>query len=49
VIRLKRPNGEEIHRRVMGAVAQFAPERWPGLSVVMRDAVQAVWRVGEKG
>ncbi|MFT3767765.1 MAG: DUF5615 family PIN-like protein [Minicystis sp.] len=49
VVRLKRPNREEIHRRVMSAVAQFPPESWPGLSVVMRDAVQAIWRGGDKG
>jgi predicted nuclease of predicted toxin-antitoxin system len=48
VVRLRRPNGLEIHRRVMSALAQFSAESWPGLVVVMRDAVQSVWRASEK-
>ena len=48
VVRLRRPNGLEIHRRVMSALAQFSTESWPGLVVVMRDAVQSVWRASEK-
>ena len=49
VVRLKRPNGLEIHRRVMSAIAQHPAESWPRLVVVMRDAVQSVWRAGERG
>jgi hypothetical protein len=49
VVRLKRPNGTEIHRRVMSALARFPPESWPGLVVVMRDVVSSVWRAGESG
>jgi predicted nuclease of predicted toxin-antitoxin system len=48
VVRLRRPNGLEIHRRVMSALAQFSTESWPGLVVVMRDAVQSVWRASQE-
>jgi len=49
VVRPKQPNREPIHRRVMSAVAQFPPHTWPGLAVVMRDAVQSRWRAAENG
>ncbi len=48
VVRLKRPTGAEIHRRVMLALAQFPPHDWPGLVVVMRDVAQSTWRTGER-
>ena len=44
VIRLRRPNRQRIHRRVMQAVEQFEPDEWPGMLVVVRDIVQSVWR-----
>jgi len=44
VVRLRQPNSFKIHQRVLQAVAQFRPEEWPGLCVVMRDVVQVVYR-----
>ena len=48
IVRLKRPTGAEIHRRVMLALAQFPEDAWTGLVVVMRDVAQSIWRSGER-
>lgn len=45
VVRLRQPNAQKIHERVIQAMAQFSEDEWPGLVVVMRDVVQSVWRV----
>jgi hypothetical protein len=45
IIRLRQPNRHRIHRRVVQTMAQFEPEEWPGMLVVVRDKVQSVWRV----
>ena len=44
IIRLRRPNRDRIHQRIMQAIQQFAAEAWPGLLVVMRDVAQSIWR-----
>lgn len=44
IVLLRQPNRAKIHKRVMQAIAQFKAEEWPGLLVVMRDAVQSVSR-----
>ena len=44
IIRLRQPNEQKIHARVMQALNRFAEREWPGLLVVMRDTVQSVWR-----
>src|SRR5260221_13797023 len=44
IVRLRQPNEQKIHTRVMQAIGQFAEGEWPALLVVMRDAVQSVWR-----
>ena len=44
VVRLRQPNEQRIHARVMAALRQFTEQEWPGLLVVMRDAVQSVHR-----
>ncbi len=44
IVRLRQPNEQKIHERVMKAVGQFAEGEWAGLVVVMRDTVQSVWR-----
>jgi len=44
IIRLRQPNERKIHERVMKAVGQFAEDEWLGLVVVIRDAVQSLWR-----
>ncbi|MEK6325759.1 MAG: DUF5615 family PIN-like protein [Acidobacteriota bacterium] len=44
VVRLRQPNEQKIHQRVMQAVNRFSEQEWPGLLVVMRDVIQSVWR-----
>jgi predicted nuclease of predicted toxin-antitoxin system len=44
VVRLRQPNEQRIHARIMAAFRQFTEPDWPGLLVVMRDAVQSVHR-----
>ena len=44
IVRLHQPNEQRIHTRVMAALRQFAEKDWPGLTVVMRDSVQSVYR-----
>ncbi|MEK6300468.1 MAG: DUF5615 family PIN-like protein [Acidobacteriota bacterium] len=44
VVRLRQPNEQKIHKRVIQAISQFSEQEWPGLLVVMRDAVQSTWR-----
>jgi predicted nuclease of predicted toxin-antitoxin system len=44
IVRLKKPNQVEIHRRIMQAINQFSEEDWSGLIVVMRDVVQTLWQ-----
>jgi len=44
VVRLRQPNEQRIHTRIMAAFDEFGENDWPGLLVVMRDAVQSVYR-----
>jgi predicted nuclease of predicted toxin-antitoxin system len=44
IVRLRQPNEQKIHQRIMQALKAFAENEWPGLLVVMRDTVQSVWR-----
>lgn len=44
VVRLKQPNEERIHARIMAAMREFKESDWPGLLVVMRDEVRSVTR-----
>src|SRR4051812_24101368 len=43
VIRLRQPNEQRMHTRIMAAFNQFADDEWRGLLVVMRDTVQSVY------
>jgi predicted nuclease of predicted toxin-antitoxin system len=43
VVRLRQPNAQKIHDRVMQALVQFGEDKWAGLVVVMRDVAQSVW------
>lgn len=45
IIRLKQPNSQKIHERVMKAINQFSSNEWEGLLVVMRDTIQSIWRI----
>jgi len=44
IVRLRKPNQLKIHQRIMQAINQFSESEWQGLLVVMRDAVQTVWK-----
>ena len=44
IVRLRQPNEQKIHERVMKAIGQFSEDEWNGLTVVMRDTVQSVSR-----
>lgn len=44
IVRLRQPNEQRIHARIMAAFKQFPERAWPGLLVVMRDTAQSVHR-----
>ena len=44
IVRLRQPNEAKIHDRVLRTMKHFSESEWPGLLVVMRDAVQSVSR-----
>lgn len=44
IVRLRQPNEQKIHARIMQAIDQYPESDWQGLLIVMRDAVQSVWR-----
>ena len=44
IVRLRQPNEQRIHVRIMAAFHQFTEPEWPGLLVVMHDTVQSVHR-----
>jgi predicted nuclease of predicted toxin-antitoxin system len=47
IVRLRRPNRQAIHDRVLLAIARFAETKWPGTCVVVRDRAVSIWpRVG---
>ena len=44
IVRLRQPNEQKIHARIAQAIEQHSENDWQGLLIVMRDAVQSVWR-----
>jgi predicted nuclease of predicted toxin-antitoxin system len=44
IVRLRQPNEQRLHARVMVAFEQFPEVKWPGLLVVMRDQVQSTFQ-----
>ena len=44
IVRLRQPNEQRIHARIMAAFRQFSAREWPGLLVGMRDTVQSISR-----
>jgi len=48
IICLKRPTRLKIHQRVMQAFKRYSERDWPGLMVVMRDAIQSTWKSHSK-
>ena len=47
IIRLRKPNQNKIHQRIMKALNDFSETEWEGMLVVMRDTVQSVWRIAK--
>ena len=43
IVRLRQPNRERLHQRIMQALAQFPETDWADLLVVARDRAQRVW------
>jgi predicted nuclease of predicted toxin-antitoxin system len=46
IVRLRQPNRERIHRRVMDAVTLVPEHDWNRLLVTMRDRLHSLWRPG---
>ena len=44
IIRLKKPNQDKIHDRIIQAINQINENDWENLLVIMRDLVQSKWR-----
>jgi len=44
IVRLKQPNRQKIHERVLRAISDFTPSEWPDLLVTMRDESFSIWR-----
>jgi len=44
IVRLRQPNRQRIHDRVMTAIDRFDQAEWPGTVVIMRDRAVSVWR-----
>jgi len=44
IVRLRQPNEQKIHARILQAINQYPESDWQGLLIVMRDAVQSIWR-----
>jgi hypothetical protein len=44
IVRLRQPNQQKIHSRVVRAMSQTDELEWPGRLVIVRDTVQAVYR-----
>jgi len=40
---LRQPSREQIHDRILRALQHVAPDRWPGLLLVVRDRAQSMW------
>ena len=48
IVLLKQPTRMKIHKRVMQAIGKYSKNEWSGLSVVMRDSVQSMWKARNK-
>lgn len=47
IVRLRQPNRQRIHDRVLQALRRFREEEWPGTVVIVRDQALSRWRGGE--
>jgi predicted nuclease of predicted toxin-antitoxin system len=43
IVRLRQPNSENIRRRTMDAIHEVSPDRWRGLTIVVRDRVHTLY------
>ena len=43
IVCLRQPSRQQIHDRVLRALQHVAPDRWPGLLLVVRDRTQSAW------
>jgi len=43
IVRLRQPNCQKIHRRIMQALTDIAPDAWKGSVVMIRDKAQSLW------
>jgi predicted nuclease of predicted toxin-antitoxin system len=44
VIRLRQPNEQKIHQRIMDGIIQLPEDNWQGVIIVLHDTVQNIWR-----
>ncbi len=44
IVRLRQPNRDRIHQRVMDAIALVPKDDWDSLLVTMRDRLHSLWR-----
>ncbi len=44
IVRLRQPNRDRIHRRVMDAISLVPEDDWDSLLVTMRDRLHSLWR-----
>ena len=47
IVRLKQPNRQRIHDRVLQALSRFQEGQWPRMIVIMRDRTVSRWRSRE--
>ena len=43
IVRLRQPNRQKIHEKVLQAMSAHSEDDWLGLMVVVRDNVQSTW------
>lgn len=44
IVRLRQPNCEKIHKRVLNLIDKIPEQEWPGLLAIAQDQVQRIWR-----
>ena len=44
IVRLRKPNQQKIHERIIGTMNQIKENEWRDLIVVVRDSVRSIWK-----
>lgn len=44
IVRLRKPNQQKIHERILGTMNHIKEDEWRGLIVVVRDSVRSIWK-----